>query len=456
MDIQKATQQEAPQTSFQSFDRVYGAHKKSQVGKWTLGLFIFLLILLFLPWTQNIRAHGTVTTLDQEGRPQQMNAIIGGRIVKWYVREGQHVKRGDTLAQLAEIKDAYLDPKLLQRTQDQIRAKEASVEAYRTKITATESQMQAIDAGRDLKLQQLDNKLRQTTLKVRADSMEMLAATNDYRIAERQLQRQQALRDSGLSSLQQVEQRVMAYQNALAKKTSAEIKYANTKTDLVNISIEKGSAVQEYTEKVFKAQGDRASAQSDRATGEGEITKLESQYANYHIRAGQYFLTAPQDGQVVGIAKQGLNEIIKEGDALLRIVPEIGHEAIELFVRPQDLPLVAIGQPVRFLFDGYPAVVFSGWPEASYGIFDGKIVAVETAVGANGLFRVLAAEDKTTKPWPPTLTLGSGAQGIMLLKNVPIWYELWRNINGFPPEYYQPTATASSGKEKKEKDGGKK
>jgi RsmE family RNA methyltransferase len=27
--------------------------------------------------------------------------------------------------------------------------------------------------------------------------------------------------------------------------------------------------------------------------------------------------------------------------------------------------------------------------------------------------------------------------GISLLKNVPIWYELWRNINGFPPDYYQ-------------------
>ena len=26
---------------------------------------------------------------------------------------------------------------------------------------------------------------------------------------------------------------------------------------------------------------------------------------------------------------------------------------------------------------------------------------------------------------------------MMLLKDVPIWYELWRQINGFPPEYYK-------------------
>jgi hypothetical protein len=36
--------------------------------------------------------------------------------------------------------------------------------------------------------------------------------------------------------------------------------------------------------------------------------------------------------------------------------------------------------------------------------------------------------------------MGGGANGIALLKDVPIGYELWRNINGFPPEYYKPAA----------------
>ncbi len=438
--IQEILRQKAPGLQLWSFDEVYQIHRKSQVGKWVAGLAIFLLVFLFLPWTQNIRARGTVTTLDQEGRPQQLNAVIGGRVVKWYVREGQHVKVGDTLAQLAEIKDAYLDPELLQRTQAQIVAKETSVDAYGAKMAATDAQIQALDAGLNLKQQQLSNKLRQTALKVQSDSMDLVAATNDFRIAERQLERQRALRDSGLSSLQQVEQKVSYYQSALAKRTSAEIKFANTKTDLANITVEKAAASQEYAEKMAKAQGDRAAALSEQATGQGEITKLQSQYANYRIRAGQYFLTAPQDGQVIGITKQGLNEIIKEGEALLTVVPEKGRPAVELFVRPQDLPLVAPGQPVRFLFDGYPAVVFSGWPEASFGIFDGKVVAIETAVGVNGLFRVLVEEDPHQKPWPPRLTLGGGAEGIMLLQTVPIWYELWRNINGFPPEYYQTAA----------------
>ena len=27
-----------------------------------------------------------------------------------------------------------------------------------------------------------------------------------------------------------------------------------------------------------------------------------------------------------------------------------------------------------------------------------------------------------------------------MLGNVPVWYELWRQLNGFPPEYYDADA----------------
>jgi hypothetical protein len=111
-----------------------------------------------------------------------------------------------------------------------------------------------------------------------------------------------------------------------------------------------------------------------------------------------------------------------------------------MFVRPLDLPLLAAGQKVRFLFDGFPAIVFSGWPQASSGTFGGVIVAVESNVSVNGKFRVLVKEDTNDKPWPKQLKIGAGAQGIALLKDVPVWYELWRNINGFPPDYYKPSA----------------
>jgi hypothetical protein len=93
--------------------------------------------------------------------------------------------------------------------------------------------------------------------------------------------------------------------------------------------------------------------------------------------------------------------------------------------------------------------VFSGWPEASYGTFVGEVAAVESSVSNNGLFRVLVREDAREKPWPRQLMMGTGAQGIALLNDVPIWYELWRNINGFPPDYYKSDQNAEKGKDGK-------
>ena len=89
----------------QAFGSVYMVDKYSNIRRWFIAIIVFLVVLMFLPWTQNIRARGYVTTLKQEERPQELNAIIPGRIVKWYVREGDWVKKGDTIVQLAEVKD---------------------------------------------------------------------------------------------------------------------------------------------------------------------------------------------------------------------------------------------------------------------------------------------------------------------------------------------------------------
>jgi multidrug resistance efflux pump len=193
---------------------------------------------------------------------------------------------------------------------------------------------------------------------------------------------------------------------------------------------------QEYNEKVAKAEGDRFQAMSEIATGEGEVAKLQNQYSSYSIRNGLYFIIAPQDGQIVQAKKAGIGEIVKEGEMLINIVPDNIQYAVEMFVRPVDLPLVQLGQRVMFLFDGFPAIVFSGWPQASSGTFRGKVVAVEKNVSPNGRFRVLVSEDPKQKPWPKELKMGTGANGLSLLNDVPVWYEIWRNVNSFPPDYY--------------------
>jgi len=427
------------ETGFQpkSPGMIYRAEKESKVKYWFYGILGALIIVLFLPWTQNINTAGKVTTLYQDQRPQELNSIIPGRIVKWWVKEGDFVKKGDTIVQLLDIKDDYLDPQLLQRTEEQLKAKQKKIVFYNDKIDATQSQVAALEQSRDLKLNSLENKMEQTRRKLLSDSAEAVAAEIDYTIATQQLNRGKQMFSEGVVALTELEKRTAQFNKTQAILTEKQQKFQNTRQDLVILKIEMGNVRQEAADKIFKAQGDIASARGEVATTDGEVAKGTNQLANYVIRGGQRWLIAPQDGQVINARKQGLNETVKEGETIVEIVPDKIDYAVELFVDPMDLVLIDRGQDVRLIFDGFPAIVFSGWPAASYGTFLGEVIAVETNLSSNGKFRILVVPGNEEKKWPPNVKIGAGVRGFAMLKNVSIWYELWRQINGFPPEYYK-------------------
>lgn len=416
---------------------IYQGDKKSKVKYWFIAIIVFLLATLFLPWTQNINANGDVTTLFQEQRPQQINSPISGKIIKWWVKEGDLVKKGDTILQISEIKEEYLDPNLVGRTQQQVDAKKDAIQYYKGKVSTVGTQISALGQARELKQQQLNNKMQQLQNKLNADRAELEAAENEYELAKDQYERQQKMFNEGLVSQTQLQQRNLSFQNTQAKKIMLQNKLAQTQQEFTNIRIEQNSVQQDYTEKISKAEGDRYQSFTQIAAGEGDVAKLENQVSNYTIRNGMYIITAPQDGQIIQAKKAGIGEILKDGETITVIVPSKINYVVEMFVKPIDLPLIEIGQKVRFMFDGFPAIVFSGWPEGSYGTFGGKVVSYENSINANGMFRVLVAEDTSDQKWPQQLKIGSGAKGIALLKDVPVWYELWRNINGFPPDYYK-------------------
>lgn len=441
-------EEKAASSKLLSYKNLYLVNKRSAVKKWLYGILITLVVVAFLPWTQNIRAKGAVTTLRQEQRPQELNTIIAGKVIKWHVKEGDFVKAGDTILQLGEVKVEYFDPQLLERTKQQITAKQMANQGYASKAQTAAVQIDALIEGRKLKLSQLDNKIKQQYLKLQSDSMDLAAVNNEYSVSKRQIDAAKLMLDSGVISLTDYERRKVSFQNSQAKRIGSESKFLQSKQELNNLFIEKNSTVQEYTDKISKAEGERFSSLSNIASGEADVSKLENSYSNYDIRNQLYYIRAPQSGQITKAKKAGLGEMLKEGEMIVEIVPTNVQHAIELFISPMDLPLISKGQKVRFIFDGFPAIVFSGWPNSSYGTFGGVVSAIETSVSSNGKFRILVTEDPKDKPWPKQLSIGGGANGIALLKDVSIWYELWRNINGFPPEYYQ-TEYAKENKEKK-------
>ncbi len=420
-----------------SYQKIYRINKKSNVKKWFMFISIAMVLIFFLPWTQNIKVKGNVSTLYQDQRPQQLHSPIPGRIVKWYVKNGDYVKKGDTLLQLIEVKEDYMDPLLVQRTEQQVEAKKGVREFYEAKAGAAKSQLQALNAGRELKISQLKNKIGQLQNKLAAEEAELTAANNELKLVEDQFGRQKKMYEDGLVSLTQFQQRNITYQNAIAKRTSAFNKVAQTKQELLNANIEQNAIVQEYSEKASKVEGERFQSIGQVYGSDGEIAKLENQVANYRMRQGLYYVLASQDGQVVQLNRAGIGEVIKDGETIGTIVPTTLDYAVEIYIKPVDLPLVKEGQRVMCVFDGFPAIVFSGWPNSSYGTFAGKVIAVENNINSNGMFKALVVEDKTQKRWPPIIKMGTGVQGIAILNDVPIWYELWRNINGFPPDYYE-------------------
>ena len=424
-----------------STEKIYMSNKTNAIRNWTYGILIFFIVFLFLPWTQNISATGNVTTLYQDQRPQQMNSIIAGRIVKWFVREGDFVKKGDTIVQLLDVKDDYLDPRLVERTEEQLVSKQQKIDFYREKISATQSQVTALEGMREFKLSALENKMDQLRRKVISDSAELAAAQIDYGIADQQLVRARKMFSDGIIALTELERRTALFNKSLALLTEKQQKFQNTKQDIVICRMDMNVVQQEAADKIFKARSEIAASQTEIASTDVEVSKNQNQLANFVIRGSQRWLIAPQSGQITKARKAGINETVKEGDMIVEIVPDKVDHAAEIFVKPMDLVLLNIGQEVRLIFDGYPAIVFSGWPSASYGTFAGKIIAVETNRSENGKFRALVVPVEKDKPWPKDIKLGAGAQGFALLKNVSIWFELWRQINGFPPEYYIPTPT---------------
>ena len=229
----------------------------------------------------------------------------------------------------------------------------------------------------------------------------------------------------------------MSVQEANAKAISLINKINAHRNELDNLMANKLGILNEYADKLAKSSSDRMSAISSKFDSDASVDKLKSQFNAYEVRQNNYYITSPIDGMITESLQNGIGEIIKNGDKIVNIVPSEYQLAVETYVEAFDMPLLAIGEPVRIQFDGWPAIVFSGWPNNSSGTFGGRIFAIDNDVSKNGKYRILVAPDELEKPWPDQLRVGGGANTITLLRDVKVGYEIWRQLNGFPPDYYE-------------------
>lgn len=416
-----------------------------------LTILLIFAVFCFLPWTQNIRSGGQVTTLSPDQRPNTIHSLIAGKIEKWFVQEGDSVYKGDTIVFLSEIKNEYLDPNLVENTQNQLKSKESVVESYVGKVKALDNQIDALLATARLKVGQARVKLIQARAKISADSANYVAAQINNQIAIEQFDRMVKLYEDGLKSKTDLDKRRLTLQKSEADMNAKMNYLQNARNEAINAETEILAIQAKLQDDLAKAESSKFTSLSNMYNAELDVTKLQNQYMNYSLRSNMYYVLASQDGYVSKALQSGIGETVKEGEPIVSIVPSDFELAVEMFVAPIDLPLLEVGQLVKIQFDGWPAIVFSGWPNTSYGTYDGRVIAIDNFISDNGKFRVLVKADETEFKWPRELRVGAGSTNLLLLKDVPIWYELWRNINGFPPDYYK-----KGNKNSETKDGGEK
>lgn len=356
--------------------------------------------LILVPWQQTVSGSGTVTSFAPEARPQTVESRINGRIVRWYVREGARVRKGDTIAILADINVNYLDTNLLVRMQSLRDNVQGAQE--RSMAVATERRKQS--------LQRFD------AARARLENARIECATTRIRYM-----RADTLFRQDVVARREFETALLNLQKAVA--------------DSVNAVASVNVAQQDVT---------AAIAEEERVVNQAFVNVQEAdvRLSNTENRLGFGVVLAPLDGTVVRIAKAGAGQTVKEGDELALIVPTTTDQAVEIYVSSMDAALISPGRLVSLHFSGFPAFQFSGWRNVNVGIFHGTVKVIDAVDDGTGRFRVLVVpfEEPGYTEWPDEryLRQGTDASAWVLLEQVSIGYELWRQLMGFPPQFPVP------------------
>lgn len=365
----------------------------------TFGILLLIVIVMIVfavtPWQQSVVGSGVVTAFEPSERPQTLESAISGRIVRWYVNEGDRVQKGDTICVLADINVNFMDTELLKR-----------MTALRDQTF--EAQERAINVATQRR-KQSEQRYNQAQARFQNVLVETETAHIRYRRAD-------TLFQQNLISRRELETALLALQRAVADSVTA--------AAAINAALQDVDA--------FRAEEERIISQAVVAMQDADV-----RLANAQGRIGAGTVISPIDGFVVRISKVGAGQMVEEGEQLAVVVPATLDQAAEIYVSSMDAALIEPGRTVSLQFSGFPAFQFSGWQNIAIGIFHGIVKVIDAVDDGSGRFRVLVVPDTTRKPWPESRFLrpGTAVSGWVLLNEVPLGYELWRQFMGFPPEF---------------------
>lgn len=415
----------------------------------TFGVLAVLpVVLMLVPWRQTVIGKGRVVALAPVERQQVVEARIYGRITAWQVREGSRVQVGDVLATITDN-----DPLLLARLDEQRALKEAKLQAVREKLAAYAAKIEALRSAQRLAEVAADQTVLMVHEKKASAEQSVHAAVAAERTAQIQRVRYGALRDEQIVSQRDLEVAELKHDQAVAyvEKARAELRGAERGLDGKKASRSKVTA--DFEAKVQSEEASLRAARGEVAEAQAAVVSAETKLAKQSTQV----VTAPTAGTVLRLEAL-LGTYVKAGSPLAVIVPDTDAAAVELWVDGNDMPLVSAGRQVRLQLEGWPAVQFSGWPSVAVGTFAGEVTLVDATDDGSGRFRLVIVPVDGEEPWPTSRYLRQGvrAKGWILLEQVTLGYELWRQLNGFPPALTtgdDPYGPSTKGRSKKSKGG---
>jgi multidrug resistance efflux pump len=390
-----------------------------------LGAVAVVLSLVFTPWQQSVRGSGRVIAYAPLERQQAVEAPIDGRVVHWYVQEGDRVAAGDPIVELSDN-----DPAIMDRLRRERDAAKAQVDATALSITLTEARVASLESARESAVTNARLRVQMANDRRDAAVQAVDAAEAALVTAELNLDRQKALHQKGLTSKRDLELAELEAKTARTELDRAHASLRASKSEIGALAADQEQVASSNKADIESTMSTLEKLRADKAKAEAELAQVEVRLA----RQEQMRIVAPRDGTILRlVAKQG-TEMVKAGDELVLLVPEAGSRAVELYVDGNDVPLIDEGRHVRIQFEGWPAVQFVGWPSVAVGTFGGTVAFVDAHDDGHGRFRVVVVPDEEAS-WPEGRYLRQGvrAHGWVLLNQVRLGFELWRQLNGFPP-----------------------
>ncbi len=428
-----------------------------RIGKCLLALLILAFVLVaFAPWQQSVTGSGNVMAYTPGERPQIIETPTEGRAVEWGegIFENAHVKKGQLIVKIQDIDEMYLfrlesqEKATTDRVESMRRLLKANEQSAASALSVVDSANSQLKAYREVKTQVIasaDAGIESAKNKITAAEREL----DEHKAALAQIQadynRQKILFDEQITSQLKFQESERKLKEVQAKVGKAQAYVASAKNDLIEkqrnreAKAQKAQAEIEYASAALnKANADTAKANSEVAKAQSEVQKATEELLKLQTQVARQRnqeVRAPIDGFLTEISPNVGGRILKKGEKLCVIVPDTSDRAVQLWLDGNDAPLVEPGRHVRLQFEGWPAVQFAGWPSVAVGTFGGEVISVDATDNGRGKFRILILPDESQNEWPQDRFLRQGvrANGWVLLNQVPLWYEIWRNMNGFPP-----------------------